>query len=154
MDFFEEFQTWSCHRLYGRGNHWSRFIHKSWKESMHTTYGSVFPEPDPHGSIITRSSMTCSEMREAGGSGSLCPTEMIFLDSAIWWRERNTALQYLKSSSAHGGNYVKLGSSVAPQSKWITEILIPASPLCPFLLLGMLHVWWPSFYYFFLCSTF
>lgn len=36
--------------------------------------------------------MTCSELGEAGGSGSLCSTEMIFLDTGIWWRERNTAL--------------------------------------------------------------
>lgn len=91
MDFFEEFQTWSCHRLYGNG--WSWFIHKSWKESMHTPHMEVFfPEPDPHGSIIIRSSMACSEMREVGGLWFTVPDRNDFLDSAIWWRERNTAL--------------------------------------------------------------
>lgn len=42
MDFIVKFQTWACHRLYGLGSDWSSFIHKSWKESMHTQHMEVF----------------------------------------------------------------------------------------------------------------
>lgn len=42
MDFIVKFQTWVCHRLYGLGSDWSSFIHKSWKESMHTQHMEVF----------------------------------------------------------------------------------------------------------------
>lgn len=69
------------------------------RKRVHTTYGSVFPEPRPHGSIIIHIKMTWPEPGEAGGSLSLskkkCFFQFVFFfspqylmerrrDSAIW----------------------------------------------------------------------
>lgn len=77
---------------------------------MHTTYGSVFPEPDPHGSIIIHINMTCSELGEAGSSLSLFKKKRFiyfFLLSPPVFDGGKERQYYLKKMYTHGGNYIK-----------------------------------------------
>lgn len=87
-----EFQTWSC-TMAARA---CELIHSQLLKGKQAcaTYGSVFPEPGPHGSVIMHINMTCSELGEAGSLLSLSQNIFFsFFKSSIWWWERDTAIR-------------------------------------------------------------
>lgn len=78
MDFIVKFQTSACQRLHRLESDWTLFIHKSWKESVHTQHVEVFFPKQVHMVALLATAAWHAQNSEAGGSGSPCSTEMIF----------------------------------------------------------------------------
>lgn len=121
-----EFQTWSC-TMAARTCERLQLVHSQILKGRHAraTYGSVFPEPGPHGSVIMHINMTCSELGEAGGS--LSPSQNIYIffkKTSIWWRESNTVLAEEPVYAWRQLRQMVLLSS-PPSWNEITEIFMP-----------------------------
>lgn len=129
-----EFQTWSC-TMSARTCEGLQLILSEILKEKHAsaTYGSVFPEPGPHGSVIMHINMTCSELGEAAGSLSPSPNIYcisiytvfyFFWKTSIWWRESETVLA---EEPVHAWRQLHQMVVLSSPPSWneITEIFMP-----------------------------
>lgn len=130
MDFIVKFQTWACHRLYGLGSDWSSFIHKSWKESMHTQHMEVFFLNQVHMVALLSTAARHAQSWERQEALGLCAQQKWFLRHWYLMEGEEPSTTAISRALPHMEAIISNGVlRQFPQlKKEITGILIPGSP--------------------------
>lgn len=113
------------------GSDWSLFIHKSWKESMRARHMEVFFLNQAHMVALFSTAAWHAQSWERQEALVLCAQQKLFFRH--WYLMEGEEHGTIARASLH---MEAITSNCAlrlyPSRNEITEILIPASPLCPF----------------------